>query len=649
MRASRSKSDLSPSAPLSARWAPGSVGRKTLGRWWRLCALTFGLSAAPSAGAYSSPRAAPEVASYQLQAKLNANAHVVHGRGKISWTNPSRKPAKGLYFHLYLNAFENPETLFLRDKGGRSGVLSGTPGKTVVHSLTSPTFQGVQLWDSASSHSPGDPADRTDIWIPLPRPVAVGESIELFIEFDSHLPQIVERTGYARDFHLVAQWFPKIAKRETNGRWAHFAFHPYAEFYSDFGTYDVTLDVPNNFLVGASGQLGAAPSRAAGRKKYRFRAEGVHDFAWTAWPDFEVEIRKIQQVRVKLMVPPDTASLVIERTWATIAEGLTYFGAQYGPYPYRNLTVVHPPAFAGRAGGMEYPQLITTGGSSSLARLGARNIELLVCHELAHQWFYGVIASDETRFPFLDEGLTSYAEWKYLEHVRGDASLLDLPPLSISRTAGGRYATLQGPFDQPVELPAKDYSSFSRLASIVYGRTPLALVTLGRVYGEKKLERALFHYAKAHRFRHPRPRHFYAAIGKELGAGAEHQLKAIFRKSATIDLSVGRVESQSRLQGFHSQITLLREGALRFPFLARATLADGTTLERKFSGKEAQHTWQFEHPAALESVDVDPQNAILIDENRLNNHWKVSQALERPRLTTLLHNWLSFLLLFLSP
>src|SRR5690606_9692244 len=103
-------------------------------------------------------------------------------------------------------------------------------------------------------HSPGDPKDETDIRVDLPDEVAAGSTLTLEIEWESQLPQIVERTGYLSDYHFVAQWFPKLARLERDGTWRHFTFHAQSEFYADYGDYDVTLDVPERFIVGASGE-----------------------------------------------------------------------------------------------------------------------------------------------------------------------------------------------------------------------------------------------------------------------------------------------------------------------------------------------------------------------------------------------------------
>ncbi len=168
------------------------------------------------------PPAPQPVASYTLEARLDAKFHRISASGTIRFKNPSARPTRELYFHLYLNAFSNEDTLFLRNHGGRSGTLRGSTGSVEISRLTSRAFGSDNLWEKAAAHSPGDEKDRTDIRVPLPRPLKGGEEVVFEIEFEAQLPEIVERTGYHGDFHLIAQWFPKLAKREADGTWAHF-------------------------------------------------------------------------------------------------------------------------------------------------------------------------------------------------------------------------------------------------------------------------------------------------------------------------------------------------------------------------------------------------------------------------------------------
>ncbi|HVR20870.1 MAG TPA: M1 family metallopeptidase, partial [Polyangiaceae bacterium] len=350
----------------------------------------------------------PRIASYTLSARLDAEAHRVTATETIRWRNASRVAVHELYVHLYLNAFKNQRSLFLRSPfdEGRSGARAEHWGYVDVERFAAREL-GTDLWPGRTPGTPGDPNDETDVRLPLPRAVEPGETLTFDVAFAATLPVIVERTGHEGSFHLVAQWFPKLARLEEDGTWAHFSFHPQAEFYADFGDYDVTLDVPADAVVGATGQL--VESRSSGARRIeRYRAGPVHDFAWTTWPNFRERRVRAGTVDLRLLFPPDsTRNAEIELD--AVQQGLQRFSRLYGEYPYPTLTVVHPPDAAAAAGGMEYPTFITTGGPWYTAWLGPRAIESVTLHELLHQWFYGIVATNEARFPFLDEGITTYA------------------------------------------------------------------------------------------------------------------------------------------------------------------------------------------------------------------------------------------------
>ena len=596
------------------------------------------------------PADAPRVASYRLTASLDAVEHRVTARGTIRWLNASRVPAEELYLHLYLNAFSSERTLFLRSPSyrSRSGATLRTPGGLTVQRLSSPSHGGVDLWEDAAPHSPGDPEDTTDIRVPLPAPVPPGETLELEVEFTAQLPSIVERTGFAGSFHMVGQWFPKLARREPDGRWAHFAFHPHAEFYADFGDYDVTLEVPAGFVVGATGQR--IEQRVTGeRRTERYRAEAVHDFAWAAWDGFEVEERTVGATKITLLAPPHTAP-ARAATWESLEHALPYLGALYGPYPHPTLTVVHPPSFAAGAGGMEYPTLITTGGSSRWPPLGVRLIEQVTVHELAHQWFQGMLASNEAASPFLDEGLTSYAEWRALRALFGAGSLIDLWGLQVSLEAAGRVAAVGHGQDEIIASPAHAFPSMRTLAAHVYSGTATALSTIAGVYGQARLDAALSDYATTHRFAHPVPDDLLASVARHVGPGAASALRGMLFERATVDYRVAELTSapQGEDGGWRSRAVIARGGTLQLPVTVRLELIDGQRIDRRWSGVEPVFVVEQEHEAPLARVVVDPEQAVLWDRDLLNN----SRSLERQstlRSSERAWYWAELLLHLLGP
>ena len=360
--------------------------------------------------------------------------------------------------------------------------------------------------------------------------------------WDDKLPSIVERTGFDGSFHMVAQWFPKLAKIEPDGTFAHFPFHHLGEFYADYGNYDVTVDVPEAFLVGATGAV--TESRVEnGRRIERHVQDDIHDFAWTAWDKFQTRKETIDGVACTILYPPGYDDHA-ERELATIRFALPHYGARYGKYPYPLLTLVHPPASAPEAGGMEYPTLITTGGSSFIPN-GVNLIELVTIHEFGHQYFYGLLASHETQWPFLDEGLNSYAEAEAMEAWRGKSSFIDLLGLSIGDAEGHAERARHYAHDDRVAQPAYAFGTGTSYGALVYSRTATILETLRRVYGDKAMQRTMGAYARRFRFQHPVPRDLIETFQREMGNEAGEVLRDALFDKGWIDFKVEAMSSHA--------------------------------------------------------------------------------------------------------
>ncbi len=581
------------------------------------------------------------VASYTLVASLDGAQHRVTARGRIELYNYTRAPLNELYFHLYMNAFKNDESLFLRSPfgAGRSGQHGRKWGYIDVKRLASHD-DSVDLWPGRDVKSPGDPQDETDVRVPLPTALEPGKTLLLDVEFELQLPEVVERTGYVDDYHFVAQWFPKLARLMPDGTFAHFAFHPQSEFFADFGSYDVTLDVPAGDVVGATGRCEKARA-AAGRRAVRCRAEDVHDFAWTSWSGFRERNERVGEVDVRVLTPPGHERSA-ELQLSTVRFGLQHFGQRFGRYPYPTLTVVHPPSAAADSGGMEYPTLITTGGPWFAPFSGARAIEAVTIHELGHQWFYGLFASDEHRFPFLDEGLNSYAEQSALGARYGAGSAFSGFGLDIAGEALSRSVSASRAADEPIAQGAADFVSFRSLGAIVYSRTATLLSTIERVYGKANLDLALQDYANAARFRHPEPAQLVEALRGRLGeAAALNVQRALFERgrvdylvrdvqSAALDPRAGVFDQSSgrhtiprsevRPAGrFSGHAVVLRHGTLELPVKIELRFDDGHRELRNWSGEGTRYIVTYQGPSRLVGVTVDPDTSVLLDDDLSNN------------------------------
>ncbi len=557
---------------------------------------------------------ADDVADYTLRAVLDPVKHTVAGAGTIHWRNTSREPVRELWLHLYMNAFKNDRSAFLRERvGGRGSRPPEGYGSIEVHKLALRTAGGpaADLLAGLETHRPGE-EDETDARVPLPSPVAPGDAIDLDVEFQDTLPVVIERTGYRGTFHMVGQWFPKVARLEPDGTWAHFPFHHLSEFYADFGTYDVTLDVPEAYAIGATGP--AVEARVEnGRRVERHVQADVHDFAWTAWDRWQVLREAIpvggRSVDVTVLYPPGFGA-VAERDLDAVRFALPYESERYGAYPYGVLTVVHPEGDASEAGGMEYPTLITSDGPWLTP--GAVLVpEIVAVHELGHQWFYGLVATNEAAWPFLDEGLNQFAETDAMAQWKGDASAADLWGLRVSDAAVQAIQGNAAVHDEPIAQAAASFSSGANYGRLVYSRTASVMDTLKRVYGDDAVLGALGEYARRYRFEHPGPEQFLGVMSERLGAPVGATLRAALFDKGWVDYAVDEVLDDS--------VVVRRRGTLAFPVDVELAFQDGTSRRERWNGDGESKKITTSGSPALRGAIVDPDHRVTIDANLENN------------------------------
>ena len=417
-------------------------------------ALLF-LGAVARGQTYQSQIANP-IVRYKMSARLDPGTKTVKGHYTLRWWNHTADAIPDLYFHLYLNAFKNMDSTFMREgtisrrrdllKDWYTKPEEAKWGWVDVDRLR--IVDGPDLSGAKSFVHPDDDntMDQTVMRVALPKPIPPKGAIELEVDFTSKLPRALARTGYDGDYFLVAQWFPKIGVYEgpgdrgrTQGGWNCHQFHANTEFYADYGVYDVELTVPSNYIVGATGYRRREHRSADGTTTYGYYQEDVHDFAWTASPhfipitrtfDWGREVRAdelvawtkilnlpaeqvaLRNVSVTLLLQPDHRSLADRYFRATFA-GLKYFGLWYGQYPYDTLTVVDPPRDS-HTGGMEYPTLFT-GGTNFWPGKYAMSPEGVTVHEFGHQFWYGLVGNNEFEESWLDEGFNTYSTGKVIE------------------------------------------------------------------------------------------------------------------------------------------------------------------------------------------------------------------------------------------
>jgi hypothetical protein len=495
--------------------------------------------AAPTAAAVSTPSApdawggartgnepalSDRVVRYDIEATLDPAHHTVAGKEKLTWRNRSQAPVTSVYLHLYMNAFEGSESTFLTEKrnestGFRSGVdtKNGEWGHIALNNVAQ---RGAKVAWSYVHPDNGPATDHTVVRFDLPQAVAPGASTTLDIDFVTQLPRVIARTGYFGSFHLVGQWFPKIGVLELPGergatapRWNVHEFHLNSEFYADFGSYDVKITAPKDYVVGATGELQGPVAEKNGMLTHHYVQDDVHDFAWTADKNSGKPLEDTwthpgsPTVKLRVLYPSEYAASAAPALKAA-KDSLTYFSDTLGPYPYKTLTVVIPPHNADEAGGMEYPTFFTAEGYAKVepGTITADMLDFVTIHEFGHGYFYGILASNEFEEPMLDEGLNEYWDMRMMRELGRDIhattpwlkSLGFKPVFKVFDFERGGSAR-----EEPAD-PLGQHA-WDRLQTIgtVYTRTATAMRDLEERIGKPALERGFKEYYRRWKFRHP--------------------------------------------------------------------------------------------------------------------------------------------------
>jgi hypothetical protein len=582
------------------------------------------------------------IANYQIDARFDARGKVVRARQRLQWTNPGRSAVRELPFHLYMNAFQGPDTLFMRASGGVHRTAQANrdaPGSIEVLAIF--VNDGPDVRGSARFVGP----DQTVLEVPLAAPLLPGRTIEVTMEFETRLPQVLARTGYHGDFAMIGQWFPKVGVRagapgaET---WHCEPFHANNEFFADFGTYDVELTVPATHVVAATGTLRAARDHGDGTRTLTYRAEDVHDFAWMADPFMErisdVVHTAAGPVEVRVYFRPAQRQFA-RRHLAAGTAAVEWFSRQLLPYPYPILSIIDPPprAAAG-AGGVEYPTLVTTGGDSVWAPSNLRWPELITIHEVAHNWFQGMIASNEVAEPWLDEGVTEYLTAVAMEHLFGPNSAVQWRGLAASAFALRRMSPPGPPV--PIATASADFPDFAAFGAAVYRRTSLALRSLEAVVGRDRLLSALGSYARATAFRHPTGPDFVAELERALAQDLAWFFEPVLHGPGTVAFAIDDLDCQP--QG--CTVAVRNRGAVPVPVDVEVVFADGVQHRVRWDDYSMHRQFHFAHPGPLSRVTIDPDDEVVLNSTPVQSSWRGHSQWPPPPVAAASQFWSQWLL-----
>lgn len=604
---------------------------------------------------------------YFIQVALDPSKHLLQGDIRIEYTNRSPDTLRGLYMHLWPNAYSRRGTAYDRQKriSGNSRFyfakaeergfmdslefrVGGVPVRPQPATVGPKPAPGYSL--TLLRHAPDV------VWLPLPEPLSPGRTVTLETPFRVQIPRTFSRMGRSGGSYQITQWHPKPAVYDAQG-WHPLPYLDQGEFYSERGRYEVEITVPKNFLVAATGVLQTAseqtwlqqraaetadwiahaqatsakptpseipaftpkrlspqdslpplpewaanPKPSPTYKTLRFVQDSVHDFAWFTAPDYGLLADTLTLPNGHRIACVGVFRLRYFSAWQHtpryIAEALQKLSNWVGPYPYAHATAVEGGLEAG--GGMEYPMITVIQPVTDTSTL-----RTVVVHEIGHNWFQGIIASNERLHPWQDEGVNSYYEQRILSQPlesptdttgRQPSVRVSIAGLSVSlgKKGQGIAARLGNPLlaayhhlntDQPFTLSSEQYSLLNYGLGI-YQRTALMLSTFEARVGQAAWDKAMQHYWQQWAFRHPTPESWAQSL-TETGLPGEALLQALYSdaepdyhlKALRLGAYTYQIRLTQRCRGYPkalplSAIALSKKGEV----LARYTLSADTTF-----------------------------------------------------------------------
>jgi len=612
----------------------------------------------------------PRIANYDISVKLDTEKRLLHGQETLRWVNKTGEIINELQFHMYMNAFRNSKSTFMKESGGVSRgnrIDKEGWGFIEINSIKLPS--GEELIERMKYIQPddGNEHDKTVLSVELTRPLPPGQTLELNIDFIAKLPSPpFARTGAKEEYFFVGQWFPKVGVYE-NGAWNTHQFHANSEFFADYGNYDVWITVPEDHILGATGQEVELKTNDDGTVTHYYHAEDVHDFAWTSSPEFVEVTGKTQDVDIRVLLQPDHAYQA-ERHIDATKVAVEYFQNWYGDYPYPNITVVDPRRGAGGSGGMEYPTLITAGTMYGLPE-GLRAVEMVTIHEFGHNYFYHLVASNEFEEPWLDEGINSYAEMEIIDdHYEKPGTGINLLGIKINDIQFQRIRYIMMPDVDPIVKAAWEFYDGNSYGSNSYSRPAVVLATLRNYLGMEKMMELMRTYVDRWKFKHPKTQDFINVANEVSGENLDWYFDQALFTNKVIDYSVDQVrtgrigsdsgfdfdidveneltldslkvdslsvEEKSDLDSVESEdenkklyvstVNIRRLGQFSFPVELEVVFDNGDTLKENWDGKDLWKKYRYTKPARLVSATVDPDKKVLLDVNFTNNSKSVKQ------------------------
>ncbi len=578
---------------------------------------------------------------FSIQVQLDDQLHQLQGQWSMDYHNNSPDTLTYIFLHLWPNAYQNRSTAFAQQElanGSTDFYFAPEEDLGFIDSLnfssknTSLTILPTELGPDV-------------VKIILNEPLPPKRDVRIESPFRLQFPASFSRLGHVGQSYQVTQWYPKPAVYDQEG-WHPMAYLDYGEYYSEFGSYDVSLTLPANYLVGATGELQtkeerawllerarataqkswsdndpavytspAFPASVPEQKTLHFEASRVHDFAWFADKRFHVLhdsitlAGKAQPIQVWSFFTDEQAHLW-QNSLEYLKRSTAFYSEHIGPYPYPQVTAVQSALSAG--GGMEYPMITVIG----LAADG-RALDNVITHEVGHNWFYGILASNERAHSWMDEGFNSYYDHRYEHQYYEPSSLLPNAmggnnPTDIDEI-GYRYYACQR-LTQAPDTPSEQLKSYNYWIGS-YGIPAKALRQLEGYWGKERFDRAMQAYFREWQFKHPRPQDVQKVLERE----GEDDLGWLFQGFMQ-SVELQDYELKKVRKGEQPQLKLSNKGTIAGPFAVQTIDSNGDATLHWHPGFTGD--WQIDLAnKRYDQVLIDPAHHSL-EAYRQNNDWQ---------------------------
>lgn len=590
---------------------------------------------------------APKKLHYKIKVRLDDKSHTLSAYLELVYRNLSPDTLHEIYFHIWPNAYKgrnselNRQLLENRDpslhfskvseRGKMDSLAFTLDGETIKHQFIKNSQEICK--------------------INLPIPLKPGDSCSITTPFRVKIPDgKISRLGHIGQAYAITQWYPKPAVYNSDG-WNIMPYLDQGEFFSEFATFEVEISLPENYPVAATGTLQTEseieylrlkckekivsserkkkqkdpfPPSSTSYKTIRYYADNVHDFAWFADKRYNVRSSSIElssgrKIMTYSFFTPKNAGI-----WANATEyvnsAVAFYSSKVGDYPYDFCTAVDGTISAG--GGMEYPMVTIIGNSNS-----ERALENVIVHEVGHNWFYGILASNERKFPWMDEGINTYYDHRYtLEKYPGSRSIPALPILGLNSLKSNDMEYLPWLFcarkniDQASGEPSADFTALN-YGIIVYGKTALLMQYLEYYLGTSVFDSCMKKYYTEFSFNHPTPadirKVFEDVSGKELNWFFEDFINS----KKTIDYSI----KSCRKSGNKYSIELQNNGECNPPFMLRGIGASGKSITDIWVEGSSGKFTVTANPEGVTEWIIDPESK-LPEIDRKNNRYHVNKT-----------------------